>query len=191
MVAENNELTTQRAANILGVSRPFLVRLLEEDKVPFHMVGSHRRLHRGSEADAGRQGQNLTGSYHITHMEATLREHFPEAWIEGFEALVPQWRTTRKTVMSWPLPSTARLVTIVTYNLRDFPMAATKPWRVSAIGPSAFLKRLYRKDEALVIGTLHEQASELRRTFDAQLKVLLPAAPAFVEMVCRDTGVKL
>lgn len=45
MVAENHELTTQRAANILGVSRPFLVRLLEENKVPFHMVGSHRRVY--------------------------------------------------------------------------------------------------------------------------------------------------
>ena len=45
VVAENHELTTQRAANILGVSRPFLVRLLEETKVPFHMVGSHRRVY--------------------------------------------------------------------------------------------------------------------------------------------------
>ncbi len=45
VVAENHELTTQRAANILGVSRPFLVRLLEEHEVPFHMVGSHRRVY--------------------------------------------------------------------------------------------------------------------------------------------------
>lgn len=45
VVAENHELTTQRAANILGVSRPFFVRLLEEKKLPFHMVGSHRRVY--------------------------------------------------------------------------------------------------------------------------------------------------
>ena len=32
VVAENHELTTRRAANVLGVSRPFLVRLLEESK---------------------------------------------------------------------------------------------------------------------------------------------------------------
>ncbi|MBL8230307.1 MAG: excisionase family DNA-binding protein, partial [Bryobacterales bacterium] len=42
VVAGNHELTTQRAANILGVSRPFFVRLLEEKKLPFHRVGSHR-----------------------------------------------------------------------------------------------------------------------------------------------------
>lgn len=45
VVAENHELTTQRAANILGVSRPFLVRLLEEGKLPFHLTGSHRRVY--------------------------------------------------------------------------------------------------------------------------------------------------
>jgi excisionase family DNA binding protein len=45
IVPEHHELTTQRAANMLGVSRPFMVRLLEEDKLPFHMVGSHRRVY--------------------------------------------------------------------------------------------------------------------------------------------------
>jgi hypothetical protein len=39
IVPEHQELTTQRAANMLGVSRPFMVRLLEDDKLPFHMVG--------------------------------------------------------------------------------------------------------------------------------------------------------
>ena len=45
IVPEHQQLTTQRAANLLGVSRPFMVRLLEEGKLLFHMVGSHRRVY--------------------------------------------------------------------------------------------------------------------------------------------------
>ena len=45
IIPEHQQLTTQRAADILGVSRPFLVRLVENGDIPFHMVGSHRRIY--------------------------------------------------------------------------------------------------------------------------------------------------
>jgi len=38
------EITTQTAADLLGCSRPHIVQLLEEGKMPYTKVGKHRRI---------------------------------------------------------------------------------------------------------------------------------------------------
>ncbi len=45
IVQKDAQLTTVEAARMLGVSRQFLVGQLERGEIPFHMVGTHRRLY--------------------------------------------------------------------------------------------------------------------------------------------------
>jgi len=45
ILQSRHELTTVEASKILGMSRQFLIKLLEKGELPFHLVGTHRRLY--------------------------------------------------------------------------------------------------------------------------------------------------
>jgi len=44
VVLEEEDFTTQAAANYLGMSSQHLANMLEDDKIPHHRVGTHRRV---------------------------------------------------------------------------------------------------------------------------------------------------
>ncbi len=63
------------------------------------------------------------------HRETEIREHFGEAWVEGYEDLIPSMTNHDKDrhVLAAAVRSGAE--TIVTYNLKDFPRSALAPSR--------------------------------------------------------------
>ena len=129
--------------------------------------------------------RNLISRFGLTAEKAAyrageIRRHFPEAWVEGYEALMPVLTTHEKDrhVLAAAIRCGAEV--IVTYNLKDFPSSALSPWSISAVGPSAFLKSLFQSHREAVFEVLEQQAATIRKPLAYLLERLRVNVPGFV-----------
>jgi len=82
LVPTQSEFTTQEAAELLGVSRPHLIGLLDEGRIPHHEVGTHWRV---------RVADVVTGYEPLIAAVAAIRVSDLEALVRLTEAAV-EWR---------------------------------------------------------------------------------------------------
>ncbi len=122
------------------------------------------------------------------YRESELRRHFPEAWIEGFEDLVPTMTCHPKDRHVLAAAVRAKVNAIVTYNLKDFPPASVDSHSIAVQGPSAFLKSLYASDPLAVMRALEAQAKAIGQAMPYLLSRLRINVPAFVATIEPDKG---
>jgi len=79
IVPLNRELTTQQAADILNVSRPYLIKLLEQGEIPFARTGTHRRIRVDDlmEYKKRRDAERRRGMAELTQMSQELGLYNP------------------------------------------------------------------------------------------------------------------
>lgn len=129
--------------------------------------------------------RNLQENFGLTaeqaaYRESEIRKHFGEAWVEGYEDLIPSMTNQEKDRHVLAAAVRCGAETIVTYNLRDFQRPALAPYSITAQGPSTFLKNLYQLDPESVLRTLEQQAAAIEKSLGYLLDRLRVNVPGFV-----------
>lgn len=73
IIPMNAELTTQQAANLLNVSRPHVVKLMDQGLLKGHKVGTHRRLY-ASDVEAYKQKRDAEAKAATDELTALSEE---------------------------------------------------------------------------------------------------------------------
>ena len=73
VLADDHDLTTAQAGELLGLSRTFVVRLIDDGIIPAHYAGTHRRVRTSDVLAYGRRRQDrLDAVAAIAHGDAAL-----------------------------------------------------------------------------------------------------------------------
>ena len=120
------------------------------------------------------------------HLIGELRAHFDEAWVEGYESLIPILANHPKDRHVLAAAIRCGAQTIVTLNLKDFQESALSPWNVVAQSPDEFLVHQYHLAPEVVVKKLQEQAAR-HGGVERLLSIHNRIAPEFVALIRSHT----
>jgi len=95
----------------------------------------------------------------VASWRSAVDTHFPEAFVKGYEHLIPQCTNHPKDRHVLAAAVHCEAKAIVTANLRDFPPSACQPFGVVAVHPDEFLRSLFDARTKLFIEKLDEIAA--------------------------------
>lgn len=119
-----------------------------------------------------------------TAIQAFLRR--TNALVTGYEPLIPNLTNDPKDRHVLAVAIHAHVQTIVTMNLKDFPVRALSPHGIVAEHPDPFLTRLYRARPDVLVQIVNDQAEELKNpplSVTDVLDTLAQHAPTVVSLL--------
>ena len=117
------------------------------------------------------------------YLQAELRAHFGEAWISGYEALIPRMTNDEKDRHVLAAAVHGQAPIIVTFNLRHFRSEHLEPWGIRALHPAVLPDRDLPPGRIGSMTKLEQQASDRSRTLRQLLDILNATVPGFVAIV--------
>jgi len=127
----------------------------------------------------------------VERRQGRLRTAFPEAWVTGYEGLIPSMRNELKDrhVLAAAVHSGAQR--IVTYNLKDFPKEQLRDFGIECVGPSVFLQGLYDLNPDIAVHKIEQQANDIGLTLEKLLKGMMVNVREFVTYFCEAEQIRL
>jgi predicted nucleic acid-binding protein len=127
------------------------------------------------------------------HLVQELQQSFPEAWVQGYANLIPSLLNDKKDRHVLAAAVLCGAQSIVTFNTRHFQPDAVRPYDIEVVHPDDFLLTQFCLDEALVLCRFTEQANNIGRTVEQQLRAFHHggALPSFTAAIAKATGLQL
>lgn len=113
-----------------------------------------------------------------------LFEAFEDAYIEGYEELIPVLKNQQKDRHILAAAIVAGAQVIVTDNIKDFPEEVLKQYNIESQTPDNFLLHLFDLAPAIIIATFKKQQQELTKPAISEeelLEKLKKSAPGFAD----------
>lgn len=98
------------------------------------------------------------------HLLEAINENLGDRFIKlEYQSLIPSMTNDPKDRHVLAAAVAAGAKTIVTSNLRDFPLRATQPYHIEAVHPDEFLMRLFNRQAEIVVKLIITQSQAQRR----------------------------